>query len=160
LLGADYVCFLLGSTLRTGSGWMFQGVPVGTAIPGFLAGEIDYVWPGLHKQPGLGIVASGTGTCLKTGQPAPMHATAYIAASGARVFNGSTFAYSCFLIRRCPSSWAVPTPSVASRRAVTTMVTNITEWVSRGAIQVPADTSVAALRVAVPQERLAVDDGD
>jgi hypothetical protein len=158
LLGAEYACYLSGNSLVTGSSWLFRGVPAGTVVPGFLAGEIDNVRPGLYRQPGLSIVAGSTGICDKDGKPAPMHATAFTAASGARVFNGSSFAYSCFLIRRCPSTWVVPAPSVASRRTVTTMVANITEWVSRGAIQVPGNSPATVLRVAVPQQGLAVEE--
>jgi hypothetical protein len=34
------------------------------------------------------------------------------------------------------------------------MVSNLTEWVSRGSIQVPDDTTVAALNVAVPKHKI------
>jgi len=151
LLGAEYVCAVLGNTLTTGTSWLFDGIPAGTAVPGFIAGEVDYVWPGLYKHPGLSTIASGTGNCRTSGNPVPMHTTTYTAPSGARVLNGSTFAYGCFLVSRCPSNWTVPTPSDASQRAVATMMANLTEWVSRGTIAVPADTVVADMRVAVPQ---------
>ena len=155
LLGAEYICADLGNTLTTGSGWLFQGIAAGTALPGFLAGEVDFVWPGLYKHPGLAIVASGTGTCRTNAKSTPMHATAFTAPSGARVFNGSTFAYGCFLVRRCPSNWNVTAPSAASQQAVTIMVNNIADWVGRGTIQPPVDT-VAAMRVAVPKQELPV----
>lgn len=87
-----------------------------------------------------------------------MHATAYVAPSGARVFNGSTFAYGCFLVRRCPSNLGMPAQSVASRRVVTTMVANVTNWVGRGTIAVRSDVSAPELRVAVPNHQLATDD--
>ncbi|MEV4261152.1 N,N-dimethylformamidase beta subunit family domain-containing protein [Kribbella sp. NPDC049584] len=154
LLGADYICPVLGNTMTTGSSWMFSGVPTGTTLPGFIAGEVDYVWPDLYKQPGLATIASGTGTCHSNGRGVPMNATAYTAPSGARVVNGSTFAYGCFLVRRCPSNWAVPAPDVNSQKAVATIVGNVTEWVSRGAIDVPADTTAAAIRVVVPKQTL------
>jgi hypothetical protein len=154
LLGADYFCPVLGNTLTTGSGWMFDGVPAGTQLPGFIAGEVDFVWPDLYKQPGLTTLASGTGTCRSNGRATPMHVTAYTAPSGARVMNGSTFAYGCFLVRRCPSNWNVPTPDAASQQAVTTIVANITEWVSRGTIAVPADTTAATVRVTIPKYKL------
>ncbi|MEU4289785.1 N,N-dimethylformamidase beta subunit family domain-containing protein [Kribbella sp. NPDC026596] len=153
LLGAEYFCADLGHTLTTGSGWLFQGTSAGTAVPGFLAGEVDFVWPGLYRHPGLTIVASGTGICRTNGRETPMHATAFVAPSGARVFNGSTFAYGCFLVRRCPSNWNIPTPSAASQQVVTIMVNNITDWVGRGTIKPPVDTA-AVVRVAVPQQQL------
>jgi hypothetical protein len=154
LLGADYACAVLGSTLTTGNSWMFTGIPSGTQIPGFVAGEIDYVWPDLYKQPGLTTLATGTGTCHTNGRPAPMHTTAYTAPSGARVVNGSTFAYGCFLVQRCPSNWTVPAPDTDSQKAVATIVANITQWVSQGTINVPADTTAATMRVAVPKHPL------
>ncbi|MGW1345027.1 N,N-dimethylformamidase beta subunit family domain-containing protein [Kribbella sp. NPDC002412] len=154
LLGAEYICPVMGNTLTAGTSWMFDGVPAGTTVPGFIAGEIDYVWPGLYKHPGLTTVASGTGNCRSNGKAVPMHTTAYVAPSGARVLNGSTFAFGCFLVGRCPSNWTVPAPSAESQQAVGTMVANITEWVSNGTIQVPADTTVARARVAPPKYRL------
>ncbi|TDD28515.1 hypothetical protein E1218_06765 [Kribbella turkmenica] len=154
LLGAEYFCPVTASTLTTGTGWIYDGVPAGTRLPGFIAGEVDYVWPGLYKHPGLTTVASGTGTCRSNGRAVPMHATTFTAPSGARVFNGSTFAYGCFLVRRCPSNWTVPAPDAASQQAVGTMVANIAEWVSQGTINVPADTTAAQVRVAVPKQPL------
>jgi hypothetical protein len=154
LLGAEYICPVVGNTLATGTSWIFAGVPNGTKLPGFIAGEVDYVWPGLYKHPGQTTVASGTGACRSNGRAAPMHITTYTAPSGARVLNGSTFAYGCFLVRRCPSNWAVPAPDATSQQAVTAMVGNITEWVSRGAIDVPADTTAARVRVTVPKYQL------
>ncbi|WP_165550260.1 hypothetical protein, partial [Kribbella speibonae] len=76
------------------------------------------------------------------------------APSGARVLNGSTFAYGCFLVGRCPSNWTVPSPDAASQKTVATMVANIAEWVSRGTIAVPAETTAAKIRVAVPKHPL------
>jgi hypothetical protein len=70
------------------------------------------------------------------------------------VLNGSTFAYGCFLVRRCPSNWAVPSPDETSQQAVAAIVGNITEWVSRGAVNVPSDTTAAHVRVAVPKYKL------
>ena len=154
LLGADYICPVLGNTLTTGSGWIFDGVPSGTTLPGFIAGEVDYVWPDLYKQPGQTTLASGTGACRSNGRAAPMHVTAYTAPSGARVLNGSTFAYGCFLVGRCPSNWTVPSPDAASQKAVATIVANIAEWVSRGTIAVPSETTAAKIRVAVPKHPL------
>ncbi|TDO55245.1 hypothetical protein EV651_115209 [Kribbella sp. VKM Ac-2571] len=154
LLGADYICPVLGNTLTTDSGWIFDGVPNGTTLPGFIAGEVDYVWPDLYKQPGQTTLASGTGACRSNGRAAPMHVTAYTAPSGARVLNGSTFAYGCFLVGRCPSNWTVPSPDAASQKAVATIVANIAEWVSRGTIAVPSETTAAKIRVAVPKHPL------
>lgn len=155
LLGAEYICAVVGNTLTTGDGWLFDGVPQGTDLPGFAAGEVDYVRVGLYQQPGQTTIASATGACRNSSQAAPMQATTFTAPSGARVLNGSTFAYGCFLVARCPSNWAVPTPSAASQQAVGTMVANIAGWVSRGELVVPIDTAVAKVRAAVPKQALA-----
>jgi hypothetical protein len=151
LLGAEYVCALYGNTLTTGTSWLFSGITPGTAIPGFIAGEIDLVDRNLYQQPGLAKVATGTGVCRTSSRSVPMEATTYTAASGARVLNGSSFAYGCFLVGRCPTNWTVPTPSDASRRTVGIMLANITEWVSRGTISVPSETTTAKMAVTVPK---------
>ncbi|MEU8225656.1 N,N-dimethylformamidase beta subunit family domain-containing protein [Kribbella sp. NPDC048915] len=154
LLGADYICAVTPGDLTTTSNWIFKGVPTGTKLKGFIAGEVDDVWPGLYKQPGLTTVASGNATCHTNGRVAPMKTTVYTAPSGARVLNGSTFAYGCFLMARCPSNWNV-TVDAAAQQAAATIVGNITQWVSRGTITVPADTTAAKVRVAVPKYKLA-----
>jgi hypothetical protein len=71
-------------------------------------------------------------------------------ASGARVFGGSTFAYSCFLIASCPVNWLVGSPqrplvvSDEDAVAVGKVVANVLSWASTG--EVAGD--VGALRVA------------
>ncbi|HWD81218.1 MAG TPA: N,N-dimethylformamidase beta subunit family domain-containing protein [Kribbella sp.] len=153
LLGADYICAVTAGDLTTTSGWFFNGVATGTKLTGFIAGEVDDVWPLLYKQPGQTTVATGNATCHTNGRVAPMETTVYTAPSGARVLNGSTFAYGCFLVARCPSNWNV-TVDAAEQQAVATIVGNITEWVSRGTIAVPSDTTAAKVRVAVPKYKL------
>jgi hypothetical protein len=88
----------------------------------------------------------------------PMHLTTFTASSGARVLNGSTFAFGCFLVARCPSNWTVPSPSPESQRAVGSMMANITEWVSRGVIDVPRDDVAAVMLVAVPKQKIELSD--
>jgi len=156
LLGAEYVCALPGNTMTTGTSWLFDGVVPGTTVAGFVAGEIDLVDPGLYQRPGMSIVATSSGICRRSGRAAPMQVTALTAPSGARVLNGSTFAYGCFLVARCPANWTVPVPSRASQQVVGQMVANITTWVSRGQIVVPAATSAASLRVAVPKQSIQI----
>jgi N,N-dimethylformamidase beta subunit-like protein len=153
LLGAEYVCAVVGDTLTTGSGWIFDGIATGTPLPGFIAGEVDTVQPGLYQHAGQAVAATGAGSCRTSNQPVTMHTTTYTASSGARVLNGSTFAYGCFLVARCPTNWAVPTPSAGSQHAVGAMVANIAAWVSRGELVVPID--VAQVRAAVPKQALA-----
>jgi hypothetical protein len=153
LLGADYICAVTPGDLTTTSGWFFNGVPTGTKLKGFIAGEVDDVWPALYKQPGQTTVASGNATCHTNGRLAPMKTTVYTAPSGARVLNGSTFAYGCFLVARCPSNWNV-TVDAPTQQAAATILGNITQWVSRGTIAVPSDTTAAKVRVTVPKYKL------
>ncbi|MEV6890860.1 N,N-dimethylformamidase beta subunit family domain-containing protein [Kribbella sp. NPDC051137] len=157
LLGAEYSCGVSAGNLRTGRSWLFHGIPAGTVVPGFLAGEVDRLWPDLYRPRHLGVLASGSAICRSTHRSTPMNVTAFVAPSGARVFNGSTFTYGCFLVRRCPSNLRVPVPSVASRRVVTTMVTNVANWVSRGALATSASASAPALTVTVPDAQLPTD---
>jgi hypothetical protein len=154
LLGAEYTCGLLGSPFTTGTSWLFKGITPGTTVPGFVAGEIDWARPDLYRHPGQTVIAASSGICRTSGKSAPMHTTTFTLPSGARILNGSTFAFGCFLVARCPSNWTVPAPSAQSQRTVGTMVANITEWVSRGQIQVPSDTTVTTVRAAVPKHHL------
>ncbi|GAA1602754.1 hypothetical protein GCM10009789_65930 [Kribbella sancticallisti] len=154
LLGGEYICPVTASTLTTGTSWMFDGITPGTTLPGFVAGEIDFVWPSLYKHPGMSVIASATSACRSNGKAAPMQTTTFTMPSGARILNGSTFAYGCFLVGRCPSNWTVPAPPASSQQAAGTIVANITEWVSRGQIQVPSDTTAARMRVSVPKQKL------
>ncbi|MEU4390610.1 N,N-dimethylformamidase beta subunit family domain-containing protein [Kribbella sp. NPDC023855] len=158
LLGAEYECAVLGNTLTTGDSWVFDGIAGGTQLPGFVAGEIDAVDPGLYQHPGQVTAASSAGACRTNGRMVPMHLTTFTASSGARVLNGSTFAFGCFLVARCPSNWTVPAPSPESQRAVGSMMANITEWVSRGVIDVPRDDVTALMQAAVPKQRIELSD--
>jgi hypothetical protein len=69
--------------------------------------------------------------------------------SGARVFGGSTFAYSCFLVASCPTNWLVGNPqqplvvSDSDALAVGRMVSRVLSWAATGA--------TAELRVATPE---------
>ncbi|KRE41011.1 hypothetical protein ASG74_14155 [Knoellia sp. Soil729] len=130
LLGAEYQCPLNGSTMTTGSSWLFNGVTPGTTLPGFIAGEIDYMEPGRYQQPGIATLFAGQGLCRGTRGTKPVTVTAFTAPSGSRVFNASVFSFSCYLVGRCPSTWTVPSPSATSRTAVQTMMTNVLTWIS------------------------------
>jgi len=154
LLGAEYRCALPGDPMTTGSSWLYEGITPGTTIPGFIAGEVDRVDPNLYRHPSLAVVGSGVGTCRGTTITTPMHITTYTAASGARVFNGSSFAYGCFAGGSCASSWTVPNPPIASQRAVGLMLANITKWVSKGTVVVSSTMEAAATPMKVkPQQQ-------
>jgi hypothetical protein len=156
LLGAEYVCPLPGNTLTTGSSWLYEGIPAGTAIPGFIAGEMDRVDSDLYRHPGLAVVGTGTGVCRSGSTSSTMHITAFTAPSGARVFNGSTFAYGCFLVGRCATGWTVPSPSSTSQKNVGIMMSNILKWTSSGAVTLTQaeKTAVSSMKVKVPQRPL------
>jgi hypothetical protein len=156
LLGAEYSCPLPGSTLTTGTSWLYEGITPGTTIPGFIAGEIDLVDKNLYRPPGLAIVGSGTGLCRSGSVSSPMHITTFTAPSGARVFNGSTFAYSCFLNATCSIGWTNPRPTATQQKLVGIMVANITKWVSRGTVTLAQaeKTTLQPMKVKAPQRQL------
>lgn len=158
LLGGEYRCPTIAGPLTTGSSWLFAGVPSGTVLEGFTAGEVDYVQPGLYRAPGLTVVASANATC-RNGTATPMEASAWTHPSGARVFNGASFAYGCFLVSRCPTSWTVPTPSAGDADVVGRMVANALAWTSRGGAAPASATTDTAPTVTVPltPQRLPVD---
>ena len=148
LLGGEYRCPTIAGPLTTGSSWLFESVTPGTVLEGFTAGEVDDVWPTLYQAPGLTVVASASATC-RSGSPTSMKATAWTHPSGARVFNGASFAYGCFLVSRCPTSWTVPTPSAADGDVVGRMVANALRWTSQGGAPPASDTRDSAPGVGV-----------
>ena len=158
LLGAEYQCPLPGSTMVTGSSWLFDGVAAGTSIPGFLAGEIDALEPGRYQHPGIAALYSGIAQCRNDEGPAPVTTTAFTAPSGARVFNASVFSFSCFLVGPCPSNWTVTTPSAASRVAVSRMMTNVLTWISpKAPIDLETPKTAPTARVKAPSMPLPVE---
>jgi hypothetical protein len=159
LLGGEYFCTAAGTTLTTGAGWIFAGVTSGTRIPGFLAGEVDVVDPGLYKKPGLTRIAGANVGCRTVLTVPRVSVTTYTAPSGARVLNGSTFAYGCFLVRRCPSNWTVPAPTAQSQRTVGQMMANITSWATHGRSVVLSATP-AKMTATVPKLSLQTQPND
>jgi hypothetical protein len=157
LLGGEYACAAAGSTLTTGAGWIFTGVQPGTLIPGFLAGEVDVVDAGLYKKPGLTQIAGGGVGCRTIAAVVPAAATTYIAPSGARVLSGATFAYGCYLVRRCPLNWTVPVPTAESQQVVGQMMANVTAWATHGA-SVPSASALSTTAV-VPKMNISTPPG-
>ena len=86
-------------------------------------------------------------------EPLRMEVVARTDASGARVFGGSTFAYSCFLIASCPTNWFVGDPQqplvVSDSDAVVVgrMVSRVLSWASNGGINTG---DVGTLRISPP----------
>jgi hypothetical protein len=151
LLGAEYVCPLPGDTLVTGTSWLFDGITPGTTIPGFIAGEMDRLDPGLYQHPGIQKVFTGSADCRGARGIEPMTITAFVAPSGAHVFNASVFSFSCYLNRRCTSDWTVPTPSLASQQTVHIMMKNVLEWLEPSAeIQLTTELKTAPTSKAKP----------
>jgi hypothetical protein len=142
LLGAEYICPLPGSTLVTGNTWLFNGVTPGTSIPGFIAGEIDRLDPGLYQHPGIQTLFAGSGDCRGTRGIEPVTITAFTAPSGAHVFNASLFTFSCYLNQRCPVGYTVTAPSNASQQVVHTMTKNVLDWIDPS-LQLLTETTVA-----------------
>jgi hypothetical protein len=148
LLGAEYQCPLNGSPMVTGKSWLFDGVPTGTTIPGFIAGEIDHLVPGLYQHPGIQSLYTGQGLCRGDRGYRPVTITAFTAPSGARVFNASVFSFSCYLVGRCPSTWTVPSPTKVSQQSVSMMMSNVLDWVS------PADPITLSTPKTAPEARV------
>lgn len=136
VLGAQYGC-AVKDDLTTNTSFLFAGLPAGTVVPGFIAGEQDFVHPGVWLPATHTVQAHGNAYCFRSGTTQTFDMTTYTAASGARVFNGSTFGYGCFLGGVCPTSWKVVDPPTASRAAVATMMRNLATWVGRGTIDMP-----------------------
>ena len=149
LLGAEYVCAVSAGDMTTGTSWMFDGITPGTFVPGFLAGEIDRVRPTLYQHPGLGIPLAGSATCRTSTSPSDVQVTTYSSPSGARVFNGSTFAYGCFVGGVCSPTWQVSAVPDASRRVASQVVRNVLSWASGD----PAPTATTARGGALPTIR-------
>jgi hypothetical protein len=154
LLGAEYVCAVPGATLTTGTSWLFDGIPAGSTIPSFVAGEIDTIDVGLYRPQGLAAIATGSAACNGSTVARPMTATTFTSPSGARVLNASVWSIGCFLGGRCPDTWTVPVPSPTSIQRVGIMMANITEWVTKGTVVVPDATTPQALTVKVPMQTL------
>lgn len=132
ILGAQYGCAPRGA-LTTNSSWLWAGVPVGTVIDGFVNGENDYVQPGIFTPPGQQLVSSAPARCYKSGDFQRVDVVSHVRPSGARVLNGSTFTYGCFVVKQCPIQWLNSTdgPLVitdAAAAAVSTALGNIAAW--------------------------------
>ncbi len=154
ILGAEYGCRSNG-TVTTDTNWMWSGVEPGTRLEGFANGETDWVHPASQVPIPFGTTILNTAPldfCAISSEPLRMEVVARTDASGARVFGGSTFAYSCFLIASCPTNWPagkLQQPLVVSDEdavAVGQMVARVLSWASTG------DTG--ALRVAPPSAEL------
>ena len=154
ILGAEYGCRSNG-TVTTDTNWMWSGVEPGTRLEGFANGENDWVHPADQVPIPAGTTILNTAPldfCAISSEPLRMDIVARTDASGARVFGGSTFAYSCFLIASCPTNWPageLQQPLVVSDEdavAVGQMVARVLSWASAG------DTG--ALRVAPPSAEL------
>ena len=146
ILGAQYGCAPRG-TLVTNSSWLWAGVPVGTVIDGFVNGENDYVQAGIYTPPGQQLLSSAPARCFKNGTMQRVDVVSHVRASGARVINGSTFTYGCFVVKQCPVQWRNSTdgPLVitdAEAAVVSKALGNIAAWQGIDAM-VSLDTAVA-----------------
>ena len=166
ILGAQYYCSGASGSLTAGTSWLWAGIPEGTQISGLVNGENDLVWSRAPSPAGVAVLATGTGTC-HWGETTRADVVAHVAPSGAHVFNGSTFAFSCFLVARCPSNWhstdGGPLEISAQDQAeVSQMITNLMAWagVSLHDVAPPPLRMRAAVRPPViPQLPLADESG-
>lgn len=112
ILGAQYGCASHGNII-TNKSWMWAGIGPNATIKGFANGEVDYVnkYDALNKYTvpvpaGTKVLASATlDRCRVNYEPLRMDIVARTTPAGMRVFGGSSFAYSCFIDKSCPSSW-------------------------------------------------------
>lgn len=146
-LGAEYGCSPSG-TLTTGDSWLWAGIPAGTALPGFVNGENDFVQRGIFVPSGLTVLGTAPAPC-RSGSAQRMDATAYTAASGARVFNGSSFAYGCFVVQQCPTNWGDggANPTAAEAQAISLVIGNVARWQSVPFTAPPAPTGIQVMSV-------------
>jgi hypothetical protein len=156
LLGAEYVCPLTGDTMTTGSSWLFDGIPAGSTIPGFIVGEMDWLNPDLYQHPGIEKVYSGQGDCRGLRPIQPMTITAYTAESGARVFNASVFSFSCYLNRRCAVGWTVEVPSATSQQRVAIMMKNVLNWIDPNITLATSTSAITTSKAKVPGMKVPV----
>jgi hypothetical protein len=141
ILGAEYGCPSNGS-VTTDSNWLWSGVTPGTTLEGFVNGENDWVHP-ISESP----IPDGTEIlhtapldfCKISSEPRRMDIVARTDAdSGARVFGGSTFAYSPFLIGSAPDNWRWGNPqqplviSDEDAAVVGQVVANVLSWAQTG----------------------------
>ena len=151
ILGAQYGCRSNG-TVTTDDKWIWSGTAPGTRLEGFVNGENDWVHPASEAPIPAGTEILNTAPldfCAISSEPKRMDMVARTDTSGARVFGGSTFAYSCFLVASCPTNWLVGNPqqplvvSDSDALAVGRMVSRVLSWAATGA--------TAELRVATPE---------
>jgi hypothetical protein len=152
ILGAQYGCRSNG-TVTTDDKWIWSGTAPGTRLEGFVNGENDWVHPASQAPIPAGTEILNTAPldfCAISSEPKRMDMVARTDTSGARVFGGSTFAYSCFLVGSCPTNWLVGNPqqplvvSDSDALAVGRMVSRVLSWAATGA-------TADELRVATPE---------
>ena len=160
ILGAEDGCRSNG-TVTTNNSWIWSGIAPGTRLEGFANGENDWVHPTSEAPIPAGTEILSTSPldfCSISSQPLRMDIVARTNASGARVFGGSTFAYSCFLIASCPVNWNVGSPqrplvvSDSDAVAVGQVVAKVLSWASTG-------DEGAGLRLAPPSAELLAPSG-
>ena len=141
ILGAEYGCPSNGS-VTTDSNWLWSGIAPGTILEGFVNGENDWVHPEREAPIPAGTEILHTAPldfCRISSEPRRMDIVARTdAESGARVFGGSTFAYSPFLIASVPTNWRFGNPqrplviSDSDAMAVGQVVANVLSWAKTG----------------------------
>ena len=156
ILGAEYGCPCNGSVTTDDTSWLWAGIAPGTMLTGFINGENDWLHPDAPIPPGTEILHTGTlDFCKISSEPNRMDIVAHTdVESGARVFGGSTFAYSPFLIASVPTNWRVGVPqrplevSDIDAEAVGQVVANVLSWTSTGEVDPLGAATVTAPFVA------------
>jgi hypothetical protein len=154
ILGAEYGCPSNGSVTTDGN-WLWSGIEPGTTLEGFVNGENDWVHPAEEAPIPAGTEILHTASldfCKISSEPRRMDIVARTdSESGARVFGGSTFAYSPFLIASTPTNWRTGNPqrplviSDSDAAAVGQVVANVLSWASTGRV-----AAVGAAQLSTP----------
>ena len=142
ILGAEYGCRSNGSVTTNDVSWLWSGLTPGTTLTGFVNGENDWQHPDAPIPKGVQILHTALlDFCRISSEPLRMDIVAHTRPeSGARVFGGSTFAYSPFLIASVPTNWHVGNPqrplqvSDVDAEAVGQVVANVLSWASTGEV--------------------------
>ncbi len=127
IMGAEYGTGVTPEemTVETTDSWLFTGLAPGTNVP-LIFGEEDGIWPSVPLPAGR-TEALAQATLTRPEGPVPFNPTATITPAGVRIFNGSTFGYSCVMDGSCLPHWQVP-DGESTRSQMRLIVGNVFRW--------------------------------
>lgn len=135
-LGSEYGCGGNASPVTSNRTWLWNGIPDGTTLTGLGNGEFDTTIGAAPRPAGVRVLTNVAPKACNRGLGMHLTMTAYTAPSGARVFNGASLAWSCFLLANCPTNWrngkSPLTVSPETAGYVGTAVSNVLFWAQTG----------------------------